>query len=592
MKPVASGCGHKTLICNETRNSPPLFLLILFSILACFSYKEDDPAPVDAPCVRVTSGVSDLTALTFTVAPQHAERCAYLVVAAAGSEAVDAAAVLERGVVGDAAATRTYTVEGLESGTAYDIYAAVASPAGTAFDKVSMLTKSEPEDAPSVTLRQGEVTRTIITFTITPSDADKCGYMVVPATEQVPDAQTVLRDGSQADPGSPSERFASELMPDTEYIVVAAVSRDGIYGRTATLEVATLAGGKLPGLTSDVTGKVFTYVERSNYFGDLWGKGTGWFVYALRDCSPDENGIFPEGSAQLCFELHADLAASQDGVLPEGTYRVGSEIVVGACMPGRIIELDDGDCIADVTYYAQNGKWGMVDGGTVTIEKTADGYRTAFDLTTQDGHRITASYAGSLTADRSDPVDPDATTTLSGDYQIRFAEGDGTRVSAFYYGYDETLLADVWSVYMEPVRKDLQAEGFMMDLLVDPQYGFGDFPAGTEDMPHEYSMHFSGGEPGHYLPGEYDENQVMIHSWYLGGYVLGPANEWMVTRYAAMKLGFIYISRTDDTYTIGVEFSDESWHTVTGTWSGRITTEDLSAAHVAAGGRAPALHAR
>lgn len=570
--------------------SPSLFLLTLISLLVCNSCKEEDPAPVDAPSVRITAGVSDLTTLSFTVAPQHAERCAYLVIGA-DAPAIDADAVLERGVAVDADATATYTVESLEPGTAYSIYAAVASQFGTAIDKVSMLTKSEPGDGPSVTIRQGEVSTTIISFTLTPAHADKCGYMVVPATSEVPDAQTVLRDGTEADASSEAEYTVGELSAGTEYIVVAAVSRDGIYGPTATLEVATLDGSKLPGLTADVTDKVFTHVERSNYFGDLYGENTGWFVYALRDAAPDENGVFPDGSAQLCFELHADLTASQDGVLPEGTYRVGSEIAAGVCMPGRIIELDDGGCMADVTYYTQDAKWGMVDGGSVTIAKTTDGYRAAFDLTTQDGHRITASYVGSLTADRSDSADPNATTTLTGNYQIRFAEGDGTRVNAYYYGYDETLLADVWSVYMEPVRKDLQAEGFMMDLLVDPEYGFGDFPAGTKDEPHEYSMNYFGGNPGHFQSGKYDENHEMIHTWYLGGYVLGPGDEWIVTRYAAVKLGFIYIARTDNTYTIEVEFSDESWHTVTGIWSGTITTKDLSAAPEAAGRRAR-LHAR
>ena len=53
-------------------------------------------------------------------------------------------------------------------------------------------------------------------------------------------------------------------------------------------------------------------------------------VYGLRDAEPDENGDYPAGTAELCFELHADLAASEGGVLPAGTYRVGSEIVPGA----------------------------------------------------------------------------------------------------------------------------------------------------------------------------------------------------------------------------------------------------------------------
>ena len=92
-------------------------------------------------------------------------------------------------------------------------------------------------------------------------------------------------------------------------------------------------------------------------------------------------------------------------------------------------------------------------------------------------------------AENSEPVDPDATTTLKNDYEIRFAQGDGTKVSAYYYGYDADQQADVWSVYMEPVRKDTDADGFMMDLLVDPQYGYDSgFPAGTAENPNEYGV--------------------------------------------------------------------------------------------------------
>lgn len=57
-------------------------------------------------------------------------------------------------------------------------------------------------------------------------------------------------------------------------------------------------------------------------------------------------------------------------------------------------------------------------------------------------------------------------------------------------------------------------------------------------------------------------------------------------------MGYIYISRTDDTYTVTVEYSDENWHTVTGTWSGSLTTEDLSAAPAPARRLCPAFGAR
>lgn len=563
--------------CHETRISPPLVFLTLLPLLFLCSCKDDNPTQ-SPPSVKITSGPSDLTSLTFTIEPQHAQRCAYLVVPTVDAVAVDADAVLERGKAADANATATYTVDGLDPGTAYEIYAAVGSADGVAVDRISMSTVVGPADGPSVSITPDEVSATHIAFTLTPSHADRCGYLVVAADGSLPDAAAVLRDGFPADASAPSGHTVGELMPGTDYVVVAAVSQDGIYGPTTSHSFTTASGPQLPGLEADATDCVFTYVERSNYFGDLWGKNTGWFVYGLRDCTPDENGDYPTGTAELCFELHADLAASEGGVLPAGTYRVGDRIVPGACLPGRILEVNDDSYVADVTYYACDGQWGIVEGGTVTIEKAADGYRAAFDFTTVDGHRVTASYAGSLVADSSEPVDPDATSTLGDDYAIRFAQGEGTKVTAYYYGYDKDLLADLWSVYMEPQRKEMDAEGFMMDLLVDPAFGFeGGFPAGTADEPHEYGVSYYG-EPGHYLPGEYDADRVMIHSWYLGGYVAGPDDAWLVTRYAAVKMGYIYVSRTDDTYTVTLEYSDENWHTVTGTWSGPVTAEDRSAA--------------
>ncbi|MFR2061824.1 MAG: hypothetical protein ACLS37_08210 [Alistipes sp.] len=46
------------------------------------------------------------------MAPQNAERCAYLVVPATDAAAIDAAAVLERGRTVDALASGSYTAEG------------------------------------------------------------------------------------------------------------------------------------------------------------------------------------------------------------------------------------------------------------------------------------------------------------------------------------------------------------------------------------------------------------------------------------------------------------------------------------------------
>lgn len=488
---------------------------------------------------------------------------------------MDAGDVFERGTEADASTEKEYTAPDLEPDTRYTVFAAVSSTAGVALERAAMTTSDSR--VASVTIRIDQADKTSVTFTLSPSGADQCWYAVTPAGQTL-DAAALQRDGKQADATREAPYTVDGLTPGSGYHVYAVSAFEGRAGEVASMDFAT-AEEKLQGLTADVTGKEFTYVARSHYFGDLHEKNTGWFVYNLRDNEPDANGNYPKGTASLWFELHADLAACGDGILPAGTYTVRDEITPGTCLPGKIIQgWDEGSYDADVTYYQCSGEWGIVDGGRVTVETTTDGYRVAFDFTTQDGHRITASYAGTLVAENIDPIDPDATTTLRDNYDIRFAEGVGTLVNAYYYGFDETLKADLWSVYMEPVVKNSESDGFMMDLLVDPALGYAaGFPAGTADAPDEYGISYYG-EPGHYLPGEYDADGVMIHTWYLGGYLRGPGDEWLVTKYAAAKMGYIYISRAEDMYTITVEYSDENWRTVTGTWTGPLTTHDMTVA--------------
>lgn len=557
-----------------------LVMLCLLPALIFSSCDEDaDPVMGQKPTVRVTPGSVSATSLTFTVTPEHADRCAWLVLTEDGTGAIEAADVFERGTLVAAAAAGEYTASGLDPQTSYAVFAAVGSEAGTAVNRITMTTAA-PASLPVVGIEIGKPTDTSVTFSLTPSGADRCWYMVVASDGRVPDAAMLEKEGSEADAAVPDRYTVGDLKPASTYSVYAVAAAQDRFGEVVSAEFTTeKEQPNLPGLTADVSGKEFTYVERSNYFGDAWSGNSGWFVYALRDSKPDANGEFPAGTATLCFELFADLAASEGGVLPAGNYTVGTGTASGTCRPGEIIGgFDEGSYSPDVTYYTCNGEFGIVNGGTLAVETTTDGYRLTFDFTAEDGHRVSATYAGTLRAPGTGPVDPSATTTLTDDYRIRFAEGEGTKVDAYYYGYSADNLADLWSVYMEPVHKDGNSDGFMMDLLVDPALGFdGGFPAGTADVPDEYGISYYG-EPGHYLPGEFDADGVMIHTWYLGGYVRGPGDEWMVTRYAAAQMGFIYISRTDDRYTITVEYSDEDWHTVTGSWSGTVSVHDMTAA--------------
>ncbi len=563
-------------------NKFTLYCALLVSAAAVLSCKDDGPEappeePQKVPEATISAVSSSRTGISFTLAAKGADACSWMIIEKSSGLAPDAATILKEGtpVAETPAACQK---DGLTPGTTYEIRAAASNEAG--FSKVVTVdatTKSEEKNLPSVEIRPGDSSENSVWFTLVFTDALEGAYMVLPEGGEVPDAAAILKDGSPADVSASDEYGASGLEPGRTYVIVAAASNADGTGEVATAEMETEAGPSLPGLEADVTGHEFRHVERMNYFGDIFEKGTGWYVIAVRDREPDADGNYPAGTAQLCFELHAPLSQSGAGMLPEGTYTVDEEIRPWTCVPGRIISALPDGYQPDCTYFGLDGRYGMAESGTVTVAKNGDDYRVSFDFRTADGHSVTAVYTGDLKAP-GQVIDPDATTTLTGDYAIGFAPGDGTAVSAYYYGYDESLSADVWSVYMEPKVKNMDSEAFMMDILTEPAQGFaGVLPAGTADAPDEYSVGYYG-DPGHYLPGEYDEEGTMVHSWYMGGYVEIAPGDWRVTRYAAVKVGYIYIAKTGGDYTITIEYSDESWHTVTGTWTGPVTAADRSSA--------------
>ena len=566
-------------------NKFTLYCALLVSAAAVPSCKDDGPEttpedPQKVPEVTISAVSSSLTEVSFTVTAKGADACSWMIAEKSSGSAPDAAAILKDGTpVGETPAV--CEKGGLTPGTTYEIRAAASNAAGQSkVETAEITTKTEDKRLPSVEIRTGDSDESSIRFTLVFTDALEGAYMVLPEGSGIPDAAAILKDGTPADVSAAPEYTASELEAGQKYVIAAAASNADGTGEVASAEMETEAGPSLPGLETDVTNHQFGHVERMNYFGDIFEKGTGWYVIAVRDREPDADGNYPAGTAQLCFELHAALSESGAGMLPEGTYTVDAEVRPWTCVPGKIISAIPDGYQPDCTYFGLDGRYGMVESGTVTVAKNGDDYRISFDFRTADGHSVTAVYTGDLKAP-GQAFDPNATTTLTGDYTIGFAPGDGTVANAYYYGYDESLSADVWSVYMEPKTKNMDSEAFMMDILTEPAASFaGVLPAGTAEAPDEYGVGYYGG-PGHYVPGEYDEEGTMVHSWYMGGYVEIAPGDWRVTRYAAVKVGYIYIAKTGSDYTITIEYSDENWRTVTGTWTGPVTASDRSSASAA-----------
>ena len=163
-------------------------------------------------------------------------------------------------------------------------------------------TEKESEKTPStptvtISIDNEKTTSASIEFTITPTNAEKCSYVVIESTETVPSESDILANGNATDPDKASAISVDGLKSATKYLVMAAVSStDGQTG-IAQQEVTT---AEAPVVVLDRgTAKVY---------------GTRNIGLTLRG---EDSGIDYEISLDLYDDAYAET-----GYLTEGTYTV------------------------------------------------------------------------------------------------------------------------------------------------------------------------------------------------------------------------------------------------------------------------------
>ena len=97
------------------------------------------------PAVTITPGASESAALEFTIAPQNADECAYLVLETVDDDVqLSASEVIAQGVAADAVEAKSYRAEGLFPQTEHNIYAAVRRGDKVAISAIKMSTIEAP----------------------------------------------------------------------------------------------------------------------------------------------------------------------------------------------------------------------------------------------------------------------------------------------------------------------------------------------------------------------------------------------------------------------------------------------------------------
>ncbi len=174
-----------------------------------------------------------------------------------------------------------------------------------------------PVVTPSVTLTAGEPTETSVSFTVSPSDAEKCAYVCVEKTaDALPAAAAILAEGTTVAADKDSEITVSGLVPNTTYIVAAAASYGSQTGEVVKIEMLTSQGTPTLALEKGAVTDTSAVVSVATQYA----ASGAWTFVGKDDELPAAADVLENGTAFEVTDNAAQLMIL--GLDPETDYRI------------------------------------------------------------------------------------------------------------------------------------------------------------------------------------------------------------------------------------------------------------------------------
>ena len=296
-------------------------------------YEECDKQhmPEVAPALSIAAGETTVESLAFVLTPELAAAVRYSVLEA--DAALPSAEELfnqnseSYGIPADATIEDEYIVYGLQLGTDYMVVAAARNNVGYSELATLSMTTAIPEM--KLTLAEVKVGPNSFTFSISPVNASKVAYVVIPEGESLPEASAVLENGTEVTADAAGEYVAAGLEQETSYQVVAAAldlaGKNAMLSEVLTVTTSTqippsvgdyyysdgtwstdIEPGKTPIGVVFYTGCATNMGDHKAYYKKKDGKTTmeefHGYVIALKDATPVE-GVqwsFYDGWADAC----------------------------------------------------------------------------------------------------------------------------------------------------------------------------------------------------------------------------------------------------------------------------------------------------
>ena len=345
-------------------------------------------------------------------------------------------------------------------------------------------------------------------------------------------------------------------------------------------DVSQSQGGQLPLIGHDVQVEGFKAV--GTYFGNMLMSDTGMMSINIMDKTYTEEETKGQGGYAVSLTVFTQLFPQSNQIrLIPGTYPVNTEFKKGTWLPGLEINAM-GSVIPFGTYAhcddgSNMGRFMYANDGSITIESIESGYRIVYDLTSQDGHKITGSYEGFVEViDQSnDENKDDGTSTLTDDHNMDlsaiqtarlFQLGDIESTDGVQYTHNRIDIGSRGGWDKDDVLK--KGDTFTMDLVMQRD-------AAGKIVPGTYKVstdHFPASiVPGAAIRGYIWSGEYMGTGWL--GFDTSKTQDLYMNGHAAAYGGEIVVEKSDlgeNYYTFTIDMVCVRKMHVRGTWTGPV----------------------
>ena len=416
--------------------------------------------------VVVTPGATTASSVSFTVAPQNADKCAYVCLKnVEGIELPDAVSVMAEGRQLEKVETQLVEVKELEAEAEYVVLAAASAgenapvlsePITLTTEKVNQGTTME------VTLAEGERTESTLSFTVTTANAAECRYRYFKKTEDfvLPDKYDIFATGDKVETSSPQEILLENLDDDTTYVIVAVVEAADSYDKEMSepLEMTTLKRDKPENVDQQhfTEGELQVYSGGNNFYVKLTNDAYTVVLDLYDDYAKEKAPVISQDNKQLDIDYKGSLAfpvklnsgkieKSEKGYLAaftgENLYGLNLEFITDKIAAGTY-SFDNGTLggnsalICGTTEYA-------VKAGSVELSLPSEtNYVIKGELTTAEGYPLSLDVSIYGVTQPEEPGDAIVFTSISQAY----AEADAT---GWAINYSVEFENDEWQAAFE-----------------------------------------------------------------------------------------------------------------------------------------------